>query len=200
MKKYKIKKIAKSILPTKYGQFDIIIYKDNNGSEHVVLLSGKNFSTNKSVLVRVHSECITSEVFHSQKCDCKQQLDLAMKKIGKVGGVIIYLRQEGRGIGLGNKIKAYHLQEQGLDTVEANVKLGFASDKRDYKVACLILDDLGINKIKLLTNNPDKIKELKKCGIEIEARVSIEIKPKNGQDKKYLKTKKDKMGHLLRQV
>lgn len=198
-KSNKVKLTAKSVLPTEYGEFSIRIYQDKDGKEHVALVFGE-LDSSSPILVRVHSECITSEVFHSQKCDCKGQLDLAMERIGKEGGVIIYLRQEGRGIGLSNKIKAYHLQEQGFDTVDSNVELGFEPDPREYNVAVLILKDLSINKVKLLTNNPDKVEQLKKSGVDVVERVSIEVKPKNGKDKKYLKTKKDKMGHLLNEV
>ena len=198
MLKNSIKLIAKSVLPTEFGNFDIIIYQDEKRIEHVALVSGKlNFK--KPLLVRVHSECITGEVFHSKKCDCKQQLDFAMKRIGKEGGVIIYLRQEGRGIGLGNKIKAYHLQEKGYDTVDANIKLGFAADERDYKIAGKILNDLSIRNIELLTNNPEKIEGLKKLGFNIVKRVSVEISS-NRNNASYLKVKKNKMGHLLRKV
>lgn len=199
MKRNDIKLIATTTLPTEYGEFDVRVYEDGEKKEHVVL-SKEGFDTTKPVLVRIHSECLTGEVFHSQKCDCKEQLDLAMERIGREGGVIIYLRQEGRGIGLGNKIRAYHLQEQGLDTVEANEELGFAPDERIYEVAGLILHDLNVDRIKLLTNNPDKVENLEKFGIKVVERLPIEVKPKNGKDRKYLKTKKDKMGHILENV
>lgn len=198
MLKNKIKLVAKSILPTEFGKFVIRVYKDDVGLEHVALLS-KKINKNKPVLMRVHSECITGEVFHSQKCDCKQQFDLAMEKISKEGGVVVYLRQEGRGIGLGNKIKAYHLQEKGYDTVDANIKLGFAPDLRDYKIAVQILNDLGIVKVKLLTNNPLKVSALKKLGLDVVEREAVETLP-NKNNISYLRVKKKKMGHLLRKV
>lgn len=193
----RLKKISESELPTEFGKFKVVVYFDKkNKKEHVALTSG-NFSPNEVTLVRLHSECITGESFHSLKCDCGPQLMTAMKKITTEGkGAIVYLRQEGRGIGLGNKIKAYDLQSHGLDTVDANLKLGFGADERNYEIGAMILKDLGINKIKLLTNNPDKIVGLEDCGIEVKERISLEV-PSNIYSDSYLKTKKDKMGHLL---
>jgi 3,4-dihydroxy 2-butanone 4-phosphate synthase/GTP cyclohydrolase II len=149
-----------------------------------------------AVLVRVHSECFTGDVLASLRCDCGNQLALALKKIGQEGGVLLYLRQEGRGIGLTNKIKAYNLQDGGLDTVQANIQLGFEPDLRDYGIGAQILADLGIKKIRLLTNNPVKVVGLEGYGIEIVDRIPIEV-PANLHNKRYLDTKKEKMGHLL---
>ena len=156
--------------------------------------------TKGTSLVRVHSQCLTGDVFHSLRCDCGRQLDKAFKLISKAKkGVILYLRQEGRGIGLGNKMKAYELQDKGLDTVEANEYLGFDADLRDYGIGAQILADLGLNKIKLLTNNPQKIVGLEGYGLTIVKRVHLEIKPSKS-NRKYLMTKKSKLGHVLRQA
>jgi len=148
------------------------------------------------ILVRVHSECFTGDIFGSRRCDCGEQLHKAMKEIAKKNGVILYLRQEGRGIGLANKLKAYELQDQGMDTVEANVELGFPPDLRDYGIGAQILADLGVKKIRLMTNNPRKIVGLEGYGIEIVERVSIQVQPRK-ENEKYLATKKSKLGHLL---
>ena len=182
-------------LPTKYGDFVIRVYKEDSGTEHIALI--KNLNPQKPVLVRLHSSCHTGDIFGSFRCDCGPQLDQALKLIGKNGsGVLLYLNQEGRGIGLFNKIKAYALQDQGLDTVEANARLGFAPDMRDYHIAAAMLEDLKIGKINLLTNNPDKEKQLAEYGIEVAKRVPLEIPP-NEFDKKYLQTKKEKLHHKL---
>ena len=191
-------KITTAKLPTVYGVFQIIIYKSiKDGLEHVVLLNEANLK--RPTLVRIHSQCLTGDVFSSLKCDCRDQLIMSLIKIGRQGGVLIYLNQEGRGIGLINKIKAYALQEKGLDTVEANKKLGFDTDLRDYKIAAQILKDIGILKINLLTNNPDKVKQLRKYGIEVAKTTTLEISP-NNINHSYLSTKKSKLGHLLKQV
>lgn len=191
-----VKKMASALLPTTYGIFKIVIYKSvKNGVEHVVLFKGKDIKG--PILTRIHSRCLTGDVFSSLRCDCKDQLKKSLIKIGKAkNGVLIYLNQEGRGIGLTNKIKAYALQEKGLDTVDANNALGLPSDARDYLVAADILKDLGIETINLLTNNPDKIDQLAQYGIIINKRIPLEVNP-NKKNKSYLKTKKDKLGHKL---
>lgn len=182
-------------LPTKHGPFQVIAYQDSDMKEHLVLLKGK-VEGEENVIVRVHSQCLTGDTFTSLRCDCGEQLDKALKKIAKEGGIILYLQQEGRGIGLFNKIAAYHHQDQGMDTVEANQKLGFDADVRDYAVAADILRDLGVKSIKLITNNPRKIEGLQKAGIHITQRVPLVIKP-NEINHTYLKTKQQKLGHAL---
>ena len=184
-------------MPTKYGKFKAHCYVNKlNGEHHIALVMG-NLDNGNDVLCRVHSECLTGDVFGSLRCDCGQQLDKAMKMIAEKGsGVLLYMRQEGRGIGLVNKLKAYHLQDNGMDTLDANLALGFQGDLREYYIGAQILRDLGIKSLHLLTNNPDKVYQLEDYGMKISSRVPIEIEA-NPYDSFYLKTKKDRMGHIL---
>ena len=191
--------VSESELPTKFGDFTISAFEEPNGKDHIALTIG-DIQKQDAVMCRVHSECLTGDVFHSLRCDCGNQLDAAMDTISSnKSGIIVYLRQEGRGIGLKHKIKAYKLQESGLDTVEANEKLGFKPDLRDYGVGAQILKDLGAKKLTVLTNNPKKLIGLEGHGLEIISRMPIVTKP-NKENKKYLKTKKDKLGHNIENV
>jgi 3,4-dihydroxy 2-butanone 4-phosphate synthase / GTP cyclohydrolase II len=192
-----VHRVAEAKLPTKYGEFSAVAYKsDVDPAEHIALVMG-DVTTPDPVLVRVHSECATGDIFGSLRCDCGEQLALAMKAIAKEGrGVLVYMRQEGRGIGFHNKIKAYALQDEGLDTVEANVELGFPPDLRDYGVGAQIMTDLGIHEIRLLTNNPKKVISIEGHGLKVVQTVPIVVAP-NPHNRRYLETKQKKMGHML---
>jgi len=192
--------VAQSELPTEHGLFDVRVYESSVDQKDYVVLSKGSFSEQEPVLVRVHSQCLTGDIFGSSRCDCGDQLRISMQLIEKEGkGVLLYLSQEGRGIGLRHKIQAYKLQEQGYDTVEANQKLGFAPDLRHYGVGAQVLKHLGISRMKLITNNPRKIIGLDGYGLEVVERVPLEIKPKKCNER-YLMTKKAKLGHLLKEI
>ena len=195
-----VRRVASAELPTEHGAFRIYAYANQLDSEtHVALVRG-DIGDGRDVLVRVHSKCLTGDVFHSARCDCGAQLDTAMARIAGEGrGVLLYLNQEGRGIGLANKIRAYELQDQGLDTVEANERLGFKPDQRDYGIGAQVLSDLGVKTMRLLTNNPRKFVGLQGYGLAVSAAVPLEI-PASDSTRKYLKTKKDKLGHRLSSV
>ena len=185
-------KTSPAKLPAAYGEFTVIGYKDQQG-EHLALTKGK---VTQNPLVRIHSQCVTGDALSSLRCDCGEQLDQSLKMIAQEGGILLYLQQEGRGIGLFNKIAAYHHQDQGLDTVEANTKLGFKDDARDYRIVVDILRDLGVASIKLLTNNPRKVQQLENAGIKVVERVPLLIAP-NSVNAGYLKVKRQKLGHYL---
>lgn len=183
-------------LPSSYGDFDLRLFEDEFHREHILLSKGE-LTSDEPLLLRLHSECLTGDIFGSYRCDCGEQLHAAMKKINEIGcGAILYLRQEGRGIGLKNKLKAYQLQENGFDTYDANVELGFAPDERDYQIAADILSFLKIQQIRLLTNNPDKLEQLIAAGIEIVERLPLQV-PAHQENRAYLQTKQEKFHHLL---
>lgn len=197
MKQAKIDNTVRARIPTRYGQFWLYYYEnDIDGKEHLALVKG-NVKGGEDVLVRLHSECLTGDVFGSQRCDCGKQLEEALRLIGQARrGVLLYLRQEGRGIGLFKKLQAYNLQDQGLDTVDANLKLGHQADERDYRIGALILKDLEIKSLRLITNNPKKIQELEQYGIAVKERVPIEV-GHHRENLPYLRTKVEKMAHML---
>jgi GTP cyclohydrolase II len=188
-------------VPTEYGTFRIVVYRERDAKEpnveHCAIVRG-DIRAAQDCLIRVHSECFTGEALHSLKCDCREQLDQALRIISEQGqGAVLYLRQEGRGIGLGNKIRAYALQQQGVDTVDANLRLGFAADARKYHVASAMLADLGVLSVKVLTNNPDKVDALRADGVQVSGRVGMDVIP-NQHNRGYLDTKRQRMGHLIR--
>jgi 3,4-dihydroxy 2-butanone 4-phosphate synthase/GTP cyclohydrolase II len=193
--------VAQASLPTGHGDFTVHAYDSViDGQTHIALVCG-DLSDSENVMVRVHSKCLTGDVFHSMRCDCGAQLNAAMARMALEGrGVLLYLNQEGRGIGLANKIRAYELQDQGLDTVEANERLGFKPDQRDYGIGAQILRDLGVRTMRLLTNNPRKFVGLEGYGLSVVESVPLEITPSTEFSRRYLKTKKDKLGHTLKRV
>jgi len=192
-----IKLQSRAKIPTIYGVFEVMAYAKSEGElmPHVTLMT-PYLNVDEPVLLRIHSECMTGDVFASQKCDCGDQLDFSLKEINNQSGIVIYLRQEGRGIGLIEKLKAYELQNQGYDTVDANIKLGHQADSRDYMDAINILKDLGISKVRLMTNNPEKLDFLDANGIQVLERIPI-VLPINKHSEEYLETKKTRMGHIL---
>lgn len=193
-----VRKIAQADLPTRYGRFTIFGFQGHGKNEEAVALVRGNLNGKTAPLVRVHSQCLTGDVLTSLRCDCRSQLELSMKKIGQApSGILLYLPQEGRGIGLMNKLRAYQLQDGGMDTVEANEKLGFAADARDYYFSAEVLKKLGAKRIRLLSNNPEKVRQLENAGIQVVERVPCQ--PRISKiSQAYLKTKKRKMGHLLK--
>jgi 3,4-dihydroxy 2-butanone 4-phosphate synthase/GTP cyclohydrolase II len=195
--KAKLENLVQTRIPTKYGEFILHYYSNTlDDKEHIAFVKGE-VQGKQNVLVRIHSECFTGDVLGSRRCDCGEQLDLALKLINEAGcGVLIYLRQEGRGIGLLKKLQAYNLQDAGLDTVDANIHLGHLADEREYDIAALMIENLEIKSIKLLTNNPNKIEELKKLGVVVNERIPVETRV-NTDNESYLKTKVKKMRHLL---
>ena len=191
-----VERYAEAQLPTRFGPFRVVVYRETDGDkEHLAVVVG-DVQAAEDLLVRVHSECLTGEVLHSLKCDCRDQLDLALQRIQEVGhGAVLYLRQEGRGIGLGNKIRAYAKQAEGLDTVDANLALGFEDDQRGYHVAADMLRDLGVHSVALMTNNPRKVQGLEKDGIKVTRREPHEVEA-HELNREYLKTKQDRLGHI----
>jgi len=191
-----IERYAEAQLPTQFGPFQVVVYRERGGDkEHLAIIAG-DVTGAEDLLVRVHSECLTGEALHSLKCDCRDQLDLALERIQSAGkGAVLYLRQEGRGIGLGNKIRAYAKQDEGLDTVDANLALGFEDDQRGYQMAADMLRDLGVRSVALMTNNPRKVQGLENDGIAVTRREPHEVEA-HEHNRDYLKTKQDRLGHL----
>jgi 3,4-dihydroxy 2-butanone 4-phosphate synthase/GTP cyclohydrolase II len=192
-----VQMVDEAALPTEFGTFRIIGYRSLISEEEFVVLANGSFNDDKPTLARIHSQCLTGDAFGSTRCDCGQQLRTTMKLIAKEGGAIIYQQQEGRGIGIINKIRAYALQDEGADTIEANEQLGFAADLRRYEQCGEILKDLGISRVRLISNNPDKIAALRQCGIDVVERIPLEIKFYRSLTK-YLSTKREQMGHLIK--
>lgn len=192
-----VTRYSEADVPTEYGDMHLVVYRESGSDvEHCAIVHG-DVRGEQEVLCRVHSECFTGEVLHSMKCDCREQLDIAMRGIVEAGrGVVLYLRQEGRGIGLGNKIRAYALQQQGADTVDANRMLGFGVDLRRYHAASAMLDDLGVSSVRLMTNNPDKVQALRNDGVNVSARVAMVVQ-ENKHNRDYLDTKRVRLGHLI---
>lgn len=192
-----VARYSEADVPTEYGPFRVVVYREaDSGDEHCAFVRG-DVDGAEAVLARVHSECFTGEVLHSLKCDCREQLDQALRRVATAGrGVVVYLRQEGRGIGLGNKIRAYALQQQGVDTVDANLRLGFEADARRYHAAVAILRDLGVKSVELMTNNPAKVEGLRAEGMAVSGRRPMVIDP-NDHNREYLETKNERMGHLI---
>lgn len=197
MKQIQFKRVPESILPTRFGEFRILGFQEEAGGEEAIALCCGDVAASESPLVRIHSQCLTGDVFGSLRCDCGEQLRRALEQIQAAGcGVLIYQMQEGRGIGLINKLYAYELQDGGMDTVEANEKLGFGADQRDYLFCAEILRHLGVGQVELMSNNPEKIAGLELAGIRVTRRVPLEVAPSESTAR-YLKTKKERLGHLL---
>ena len=192
----KVKRLVETSLPTQHGEFRMIAYGEGEEQQPALAFVKGADGLGERVLVRIHSECLTGDTFASVRCDCGEQLDFAMDKVAQEGGVVLYLRQEGRGIGLLNKMHAYNLQDQGMDTAQANVHLGFGEDQRDYAIVHDMLKDLGVKSVRLMTNNPLKINALNEVGIEVVERVPVIVTPRE-ENKRYLDTKRDSMGHML---
>ena len=195
-----MKVVARAELPTRFGRFRILAVKGRGPKEEAVAIQHGNLKRGRTPVVRIHSQCLTGDVFTSERCDCRAQLELSLRQIAKEpSGIVLYLPQEGRGIGLINKVKAYQLQDEGLDTVEANRKLGFAADSRDYDFAAAALKALGVRSVRLLSNNPDKIEQLERAGIRVVERIPCRPRT-NHHSRAYLRTKQNKMGHLLERL